>query len=332
VTAAAKSLGTTVQFVDEPTENAARDQLRAGTLDLVIVDGQSLLVNQHIGAGDTSTTVQLVSAAAQALGVARAVAIAHLTPSQASALANAHPLPVQSLLAGPTKSKVNATSLIGLILIFLMLTQYNTWILMGVMEEKSSRVIEVLLAAVRPIQLLSGKVLGIGLVAFGQAALIVAFALVLASIVGSGILHGSAPLVIVSTLVWLVLGYAFYCWVYAAGGSLVERQDQVQSLALPLSLPIIFGYVMALTAAASGNASPFFKVLGYLPPTAPFAMPVLVGLGEVAWWQFFISAAISVVCTVGVARLAAVIYRRAILRTGGRVKLRALLTRAGGNS
>ena len=50
---------------------------------------------------------------------------------------------------------------------------------------------------------------------------------------------------LVSTLVWLVLGYAFYCWVYAAAGSMAERQDQVQSLAFPLSLPIIFGYIVA---------------------------------------------------------------------------------------
>ncbi len=48
---------------------------------------------------------------------------------------------------------------------------------------------------------------------------------------------------------WLVLGYAFYCWVYAAAGSMAERQDQVQSLAFPLSLPLIFGYIMALTVA-----------------------------------------------------------------------------------
>ena len=242
--------------------------------------------NQPIGANDTSTTAQFVTATAQALGVARALAAAHLTPSQASALANANPLPVQSLQPGTTKSKVNPTSVIGLILVFLMLTQYNTWILMGVMEEKSSRVIEVLMAAVRPIELLSGKVLGIGLVAFGQAALIVAVALGLAAIVGSDLLHGSAPLVVVSTLVWLVLGYAFYCWVYAAAGSMAERQDQVQSLALPLSLPIIFGYIIAITAASTGDASPLLKVLAYLPPTAPFAMPILVGLSAVTWWQF----------------------------------------------
>jgi ABC-2 type transport system permease protein len=143
-------------------------------------------------------------------------------------------------------------------------------------------------------------------------------------------LRGTAPLVVISTLVWLVLGYAFYCWVYAAAGSLAERQDQVQSLALPLSLPIIFGYIMALTTAASGSASLFFRVLAYLPPTAPFAMPVLVGLGTVSVWEFLASVAITVACTIVVARLAATIYRRAILRTGGRVKLRDVLSRATG--
>ena len=70
-------------------------------------------------------------------------------------------------------------------------------------------------------------------------------------------------------------------------------------------------------------------MLGYLPPTAPFAMPVLVGLSAVTWWQFVASAAISVVCTVGVARVATSVYRRAILRTGRRVRLREVFARAG---
>src|SRR5260370_1839182 len=194
------------------------------------------------------------------------------------------------------------------------------------MEEKSSRVVEVLLAAVRPVQLLAGKVAGIGLVAFAQAALIVAFAVVLAQAVGSDLLHGTAPLVLVSTLVWLVLGYAFYSWVYAAAGSMAERQDRVQSLAFPLSLPIIFGYVMALTVASSGSPSTLFDVLAYVPLTAPFAMPVLVGLAAVTWWEFAASAALSVLCTVAVARLATGIYLLAILRTGRRVRLRELVS------
>jgi len=328
VEASAKSVGTSVHFVAESGEKAADNELRAGRIDLAIVDGRELVVNKPFGPTDTSTAAQFVPAVSKDLGLAEAVEAAHLSAVQSSKLASAKALPVQSVQPGAVKGATYTTSLIGLILVFVMLSQYNTWILIGVMEEKSSRVIEVLLAAVRPIQLLTGKVLGIGLVACAQASLIVVFALLLAKGVGSDLLHGTAPLVLVSTLAWLVLGYAFYCWVYAAAGSLAERQDQVQSLAFPLSLPIIFGYIMGLTAAGSGSASLFFKVLAYLPPTAPFAMPVLVGLGEVTWWEFFASAAISIVCTVGLARLAASIYRRAILRTGGRVKLREAFARA----
>jgi ABC-type Na+ efflux pump permease subunit len=91
--------------------------------------------------------------------------------------------------------------------------------------------------------------------------------------------------VVAATLVWLVLGYAFYSWLYAAAGSLAERQDQVQSLALPLAAPLIFGYIASLAGVSSGHASLLVKVLAYLPPTAPFAMPTLVGFGEATWWR-----------------------------------------------
>jgi ABC-2 type transport system permease protein len=184
------------------------------------------------------------------------------------------------------------------------------------------------LAAVRPIQLLGGKVLGIGLVAMGQAATIVSVALVVGAAVGSDLLRGTAPLELVSQLFWLLLGYAFYCWVYAAAGSMAERQDQVQTLVLPLTLPILLGYVLSITAASTGTASAFLRVLAYLPPTAPFAMPVLVGLGEVTWWQFAASVVITVASTFLMAKVAAGIYRRAVLQSGQRVRLRDLVSRA----
>ena len=229
--------------------------------------------------GDAGTTTStLVQTLAANLGVARAYAVAGLTGPQVETIAGAHPVTVDNLQAAGAKTAARTTSAVGIILLFLMLTQYNTWILMGVMQEKASRVVEVLLATLRPIQLLGGKVLGIGLVAMGQASLIAVFALGVGAAVGSDVLKGSAPIVLLAELLWLVLGYAFYCWVYAAAGSMAERQDQVQTLALPLSLPIILGYVLALTTAGSGDPSLFFKVLAYLPPTAPFAMPVLVGL------------------------------------------------------
>jgi ABC-2 type transport system permease protein len=328
IEASARSIGTTAHLVDEADLATAKEKLRQGHLSLVVVDGHELVVNAPVSATDNSTAAQFVRAASRELAVAQALKAAHITPAQASALAKARAVPVNSLQPRRTSGSAQATSVIGLILVFVMLSQYNTWILVGVMEEKASRVIEVLLAAVRPIRLLTGKVLGIGFVAFAQATVIVAFALILAKAVGSDLLSGTAPLVLVSTLVWLLLGYAFYCWVFAAAGSLAERQEQVQTLALPLSLPMIVGYVFALTVASSGNASTFFVVLAYLPPTAPFAMPVLVALSKVTWVGFVASAIISVVATFGMARLAGAVYRRAILHTGRRVQLRQVFARA----
>jgi len=331
VTSSAKSAGVTIRLVSESSVQNAKSDLQSGRINVAIVDGGELLLKSPLSSTDNSSGAQLVRSVAENLGIAEAFQKAQLSPVQSETLKQAKALPIKSVEGSTGKSGAKnaneATSLIGIILIFVMLQQYNTWILMGVMEEKASRVIEVLLSAVRPIQLLTGKVLGIGIAALTQATLVVAFALVLSKAVGSTLVHGTAPLVIASTFVWLVLGYTFYCWVYAAAGSMVERQDQIQSLVLPLSLPMIFGYIMALTEASSGAPSALLKVLAYLPPTAPFAMPVLVGFKAVTWWEFLASAIISVICTIGIARLAATIYRRAILRTGGRVRLREVFAR-----
>jgi ABC-2 type transport system permease protein len=328
--ATAKSLSTTVTVATETDQKTARAALRAGQVDLVVAEGQ-LLVNKPIADTDSSARAQFVRAASRTLGAVEAYQAAKLSATQADVLARARPVKVTSLQAPSASGTVRTTSVVALVLVFIMLSQYNTWTLTGIVEEKASRVVEVLLAAIRPIQLLSGKVLGIGIVAFAQATLIVTVALGLAEAVGSDLLQGTAPMTLVSTLVWLVLGYAFYCWVYAAAGSTAARLEQVQSLAFPLTLPLILGYVVSLSAAGSGNAGIFIRVLSFLPPTAPFAMPVLVGLGKTTWWQFAASAAISLAGTVLVARLASTVYRRAILRTGRRVGIReALFAKAAG--
>jgi ABC-2 type transport system permease protein len=321
----AKSVGLQVELVREPDLSAARAAVRAGRLTIVVDGSGSILVQTPISNTDTSTGARYVQALAATLGAQQAFARAGLTPEQTAAVARAKPWPVESVHPGKGATTTEeTTALLGIILIFIILNQYLTWTLMGVMEEKASRVVEVLLATVRPVQLLAGKVLGIGVVALLQAVSLVAFALVLAQVVGSSLVHGAAPLVVAATLVWLVLGYAFYSWLYAAAGSLAERQDQVQSLALPLSAPLIFGYIVSLIGVSSGHASLLVKVLAYLPPTAPFAMPTLVGFGEATWWQFLLSVALSMVCTVMVALVAARIYRTAVLRTGRRVRLREL--------
>jgi ABC-2 type transport system permease protein len=324
IASSARSLDERVALVDHLTSAVALRELRAGRLDIVIVNSQRIDIEEATSSTATDTDV-IAASLAQDLGRLAEMNAAGLTPAQIARLSTSGSLPIANLRHSTGRGAAYGTTLIGLILTFIMLSQYNTWILIGVMEEKSSRVVEVLLAAVRPIRLLAGKVLGIGTVALLQATVIVVFALVVAKSVGSGLIHGSAPLIVASTILWLVLGYIFYCWVYAAAGSMVERQDQVQSIAFPLSMPIIFGYIVGLTSVSSSAPSAFVKVLAYLPPTAPFEMPVLVSFGAVTWWQFCASILISLVATLGVARAAAVVYRRSILRTGRRVTIRSVL-------
>jgi ABC-2 type transport system permease protein len=212
----ARSAGITVQLVSEPGLPQARAALSAGRLDMVVDGTGEILVKNPISASDTSAGARYVRDVSLSLGEQRAFAQAGLTSKQAAIVATAGPLPVESIQPGKTpRTTSEATALLGVILIFIVLTQYLTWTLMGVMEEKASRVVEVLLATVRPIQLLGGKVIGIGAVALAQAAALVAVALVLAEAVGSSLVHGTAPLVAAATLAWLVLGYAFYSWVYA---------------------------------------------------------------------------------------------------------------------
>lgn len=326
ILAVAKGVDLSVHLVDVPDLSTAKSSLGAGRVDLVVDDATTLWVNTPVSSSDTSPQALFVRSLAETLGAERAFKAAGLTAAQVSTVARAKALPVASLKRAKSRTSAEATSLIGVIMIFVVLTQYLTWTLMGVMEEKASRVVEVLLATVRPVQLLAGKLLGIGVVAMVQAGALVAFALVLADAVGSSVVRGAAPLVVAAAFAWLVLGYAFYSWVYAAAGSLAERQDQVQSMALPLSAPMLLGYIVSLTGASSGSPSLLLKVLAYLPPTAPFAMPTLVGFAQVSWWQFMASVALSVAATIGVALGAARIYRRAVLRTGRRVRLREVLT------
>ncbi|HEV8065575.1 MAG TPA: ABC transporter permease, partial [Acidimicrobiales bacterium] len=176
VLAAAQAAKDRVQFVPEASLIVARSQLKSGVSYFSIIDSSEVLLYEPATASASPADPGLVDTVAEYLGVVIAYNDAHLTPAQAETVTNSRSVPVRTLVAA-TKTTTRTPSIIGIVLLFFMLTQYCTWILIGVMQEKSSRVVEVLLAMVRPIQLLGGKVLGIGLVALGQALLIVGFAL-----------------------------------------------------------------------------------------------------------------------------------------------------------
>ena len=253
IVAAGPAVGTKVVLIPEASVAAAQRALVAGRVAIVLVGTQRILVDQGLQPSDTSTTALLVRVISSAVSLQAGLVKAGISPLHAVRLANPPPLPIHSLKPAQHNQTARTTAIYGLILTYVLLTQFGTWLLMGVVEEKSSRVIEVLLSTLRAGQLLAGKVIGIGAVALLQAALIVGVALGLAAAVGSPLIHGTAAVEVASSLLWVVLGYAFYCWVYAAGGSLADRQEQVQTLAFPLQLPILFGYIVSITAIGSSE-------------------------------------------------------------------------------
>jgi ABC-2 type transport system permease protein len=194
-----------------------------------------------------------------------------------------------------------------------------------VIEEKASRVVEVLLSTVRPRQLVAGKVLGIGATALMQGALVGVAAIVAAAVTGANVFEGASRYIVGWILLWFVLGYAMYAWLYAAIGSLISRQADAQSAAFPLSIPILVGYLSSATLVTGGDPSLFVRVLSFFPLTAPMVMPMLIGAGRAAGWEIGVSITLTVGAIVLLMRVAGDIYSRAVLHTGRRLKLSEVL-------
>jgi ABC-2 type transport system permease protein len=324
VTEAGRLAGVKVTVVPQPDAATAEAGLRSGDLSVVLVNGSEVLVKQVPIGGASSAGGTLPGALAQLAGLAK---LFEGVPGAAAAAANGIALPVRGL-EPPSGSLANRlTGLFTVVLVWVLISVYGTQIAMGIGEEKSSRVVEVLLSSVRPVQLLIGKVLGIGLLALAQTAAMVTVFIVAGLAAGSSLVHGAAIGIVVTGGVFIVLGYAFYCTAFAAAGSLVSRQSDVNSVVFPVQIPLILAYALSYTVIYSNGANTFYHVLGFLPPTAPIAMPVLYAAGDVPVWQVVVSAVLCAAGTVWMARVATGIYTRSILRTGARIPLRQALRR-----
>jgi len=316
VTAAGRlSGGHAAVVVAEPSLAAAKTALLSGDLSAILVPNSEIFVKQ-VPLGGVSGTV---STLAQLAGLSRLI---ETVPGAAAAVAHGVTLPVSGLQAPSTPLSVRLTGQFTMIIVFILISVYGSQIALGIGEEKSSRVVEVLLSSLRPVQLLVGKVLGMGVLALGQAAAMVVVFVVTGLASGSSLVRGSTLGTVLVGGVFIVLGYAFYCTAFAAAGSLVSRQSDVNTTVLPVQLPLIVAYALSFTVIYANGASTFFHVLGFLPPTAPIAMPVLYAAGDVPAWQVAVSALLCAIGTVWMARLAAKIYANSILRTGPRISFR----------
>ena len=208
---------------------------------------------------------------------------------------------------------------IGLVLSYLAVVFYGYWVTAGVNEEKQTRVAEVLIGAVRPSQLLAGKVLGIGLAGFVQFLSIGAVAGAASLAMGNPAPSGT-PSTIATFVMWFVLGYAMSCSFYAAAGSLAARSEEASNAATPVTLVLFVG-LLGGTLALSQPTSTVVKFLSLLPVSSPLVMPVRSVLGHVSLIELVVAPILCIAFTVFVTRAAARIYRGGIRELRGRTSV-----------
>lgn len=299
---------------------AAERAVRTGDVDAAVVDGGGIVVRSDPPA-DLVGVIQAVSARERAEG---ALAGAGLTSGEVQAALEQPPLAVRALEPLDRRQReYAAVGFIGVLALYGQLFAYGYWVATGVVEEKSSRVVEVLLATVRPSQLLRGKIIGIGVLGLCQLALIGAVGFAASQLLGGLRFREGVLVVIGLVLVWFVLGYFFYAGLFAVAGAIVPRQEDLQSTMTPLSILIIASFFLGIEANQHPD-SLLAVVTSMLPPSAPLVMPARLILGEAAIWEGLLSAAICVAATMALVPLATRIYSRSVLQRS-RVRIRAVL-------
>ena len=339
-------------LVERATDRAVADrQLETGALG-GIMEVQRLPTGQidvrflTDGPGDSVRT-QLVGFAAVAIGILDWTATLppdsqldpFVTPrfepvSVGAATDGGRPLGAQELASR------SFLGIVFVVLIFITVVIYGMWVATGVAAEKSSRVMEVMISAASPRQLLTGKVVGIGLAGLTQYLAIAIPALVVLVFqdrIASALLGptwaagapivGLTPGLLLTYGVFFLLGFTLFALIYAAMGAFVSRPDDLQTLSLPLSLLAMSGYLTAIMALGGGGRGITF-VLSFIPPFSPFVMLARVMVGTVPAWQVALSIGLLLGAIALTAVVATRIYEAGVLLYGQRPGLRAFIAAA----
>jgi ABC-2 type transport system permease protein len=317
---AAQLLDVDVELVTTSDDAAAVAAVRAGRLDAAVIGGAEIVVRSE----PPAELVGIVQAVSQRMRTEEVLRGTGLSDDQIRAALDQAPLGIRALEPVDDRRRENsAVAFVGVLALYGQLFAYGYWVAAGVVEEKSSRVVEVLLATVRPSQLLRGKILGIGMLGLLQLLLIGVVGLIAAQTVGSLDFPTGAIATIGIVLVWFVFGFFFYAGLFAVAGSIVPRQEDLQSTMTPLTLLIVGSFLIGLNAIGNPSST-LATVASLLPPSAPLVMPSRIVLGETSLLGALLSVAITVAATVALVPLATRIYSAAVLRPG-RVRIRQAL-------
>ncbi|MFC9788829.1 ABC transporter permease [Rhodococcus sp. NPDC127528] len=308
--------GTLVEVSAVPDEATARSRVESGDLDVALIphpDGSATAVtDSEIDTGlRTVLDAAVAGQAQQSTLAAQGVDTAALRAGTATAVVTVDAINPPD----PERGQRIALSIAAVVVLYMQILAFGMYVAMGVVEEKSSRVVELLLSTLRPLQLLWGKIIGIGavgllqLTAYGVAG------------VGTGLatgvltVTGAALGTVASTLGWFVLGFAFFAVLYAAAGSMVSRQEDVNSTAMPLTLLIMAMFFTAFSAVSNPDGT-LSNVLSWIPPFSAVLMPLRIAAGVTGPGQILGTIAIMLAVTIALSVVAAKIYQRSILRVG----------------
>jgi ABC-2 type transport system permease protein len=242
---------------------------------------------------------------------------------------------------GDKKSSVGAAAGVGIacaILIYLSLFIYGAQVMRGVIEEKTSRIVEVIVSSVKPFQLMLGKIIGVGLVGLTQFFAWIVLSIVASKIVGSSFSSPQSSMVgLLSALktiqfsyilgvfiFYFLTGYLLYSALFAAVGSAVDSETETQQFMFPITLPLLFTYVLSVSVLFQAPDSSLAVWLSIIPFTAPVAMMVRIPFGGVAPWQLGLSMFMMVVGFLFATWVAARIYRVGILMYGKKASYKEL--------
>ncbi|MEP6973566.1 MAG: ABC transporter permease [Actinomycetota bacterium] len=297
---------------------AAEAGLKDGSLDAVLVDGSRLLVQKEV----PSPLEGAIQAAEVANHLQTALVAHHVPKNEIAHVLNPAPVSVTSIEPqDPNRDAKSTVAFVAVLLLYGQLFGYGVWVATGVIEEKASRVVEILLSTIRPRQLLSGKILGIGTLGLLQLVCISTYSIVLASATGAL----SFPIHAIGTAFlafgWFILGFAFYASLFATAGALVARMEELQNAIVPLNLVILVSFFVSI-GSVQDPGSTLARIASIVPFSAALAMPVRISLGSATGLEIAAALVALIGSTALLIPLAGRIYAGAVLRSGSKVKLR----------
>jgi ABC-2 type transport system permease protein len=211
---------------------------------------------------------------------------------------------------------------VGSLLLLTSLAIYGQWVVSGVVEERSNRVVEIILSTVRPRHMLAGKVIGIGLLGLSQLGLVAGLA---AALLVAGVFEAPAGLggSVALVIPWFALGFALYAVAYAAAGALASRQQNADTAGQPVTYTLLAVYFAGYVALASDVDGPLANVLTIFPLTAPLVLPARSALVGVPLWEHVVAVVLVLATIDALVRFAGRIYGQGLLRSGPRLGVRA---------